>query len=317
MARRILCLSEARKEILVLTAPPLVRQWSRDQVDALIEAASSGKSVKIYLAHAPIIPTPVLAELRGAGVKVKAGARKWLSTLSRHEEIWIFDRVLALAGNYDLRRELKSFPAEGRLSVECLVKEEGAKAAARYFDHRWDGQPEGVSLIVRHKFFTFRGGKSSEREFFPCIVRARKEICLCLTDARISSGLYRGLSEALKRGVRVRIYANTYGIKNYRNRLICGRLLRQGAELRFTIGHLALESVCALVDGGWIYLGPLPGNPLRLLRAPVNAAVFFQDKDSVTELRSNLERHVGRGISYGNSASLLNSPGSSTSRTST
>lgn len=314
MARRIQHLQEARNEILVLSSPSLVRAWPQDQVDALAAAAQTGKKVKIYLSHAPLLPSQKLRELKDSGAEVRTGARKWYAGFLRQEEIWIFDRSLALAGNHGLSRELKTHPIEGLLSVQCLIREEGARAAARYFDHRWDGQPEGVSLIVRHKYFTFRGGRGSEREFYPSVARANKEICLCLTDARISSRLYRMLKEALGRGVRVRIYANSHGIKNFRHRMVCGRLLRLGAELRFTAGHLALDSVCALMDGSWIYLGPVPSGSLRLWRAPVSSSAFFLDKEGAMELRGKLERHVGRGISYGNSIGLLNSPAASVSR---
>ncbi|MGZ3693307.1 MAG: hypothetical protein ACXWQO_03825 [Bdellovibrionota bacterium] len=314
MVRKIQNITGAKREILVLTAPSFVRSWTEEQTSALTKAARSGIIVKIYLNHRPLLAIAQLNRLAAQGVQVRSGARRWLGMdSSTEDEIWIFDRESALGGNRDQCKELKAQPQSGRLSVECLFARAPAKTAAKYFDQRWEGQPEGVALVVRHKEFSFRGGKGAEKEFLVYASRARKEICLCLTDARISPRLYRSLLEALKRGVAVRVYANAFGIKNFRNRMMFGRLLRAGAVLRFTAGHQPLDSVCALFDQRSIYLGALPGTVRAWYRLP-RPVFFLHDPELATLLAGDLERQVSHQISREISIVSPGTPAASVSR---
>ncbi|MGE3261906.1 MAG: hypothetical protein AB7K68_09020 [Bacteriovoracia bacterium] len=305
MARKIQSISDAKREILVLTAPSFVRSWDPEQFETLLDAAKSGLSVKVYLNHKPLFPIRHLARMRACGIQVREGSRRWLGVdSSTEEEFWIFDRESALGGNRSQCRELEALPDPGRLSVECPLARAPAKTAARYFDHRWEGHPESVALVVRHKEFSFRGGKGAEKDFLVYASRARKEISLCLTDARISPRLCRSLLDAMKRGVKVRIYSNSFGMSRLRSRLLFGRLLRAGAVLRFTAEHRPLETECALFDQNSIYLGALPGSVRSWGRIP-RPVFFLHDKDLSATLSVNLEKQVGHQISSMNSKILL------------
>jgi phosphatidylserine/phosphatidylglycerophosphate/cardiolipin synthase-like enzyme len=308
MARKIQNIVGAKREILVLTAPSFVRSWTDEQTSALSLAAKSGITVKIFLNHRPLLAIARLKQLSDCGVEVRSASRRWLGTCSSTEdEIWIFDRECALGGNRDQSKELKDQPHSGRLSVECLFARAPAKTAAKYFDQRWEGHPEGTALVVRHQEFSFRGGKGAEKEFLVYASRARKEICLCLTDVRISPRLYRALLAALKRGVILRVYANSFGIKNIRNRIMFGSLLRAGAVLRFTAGHQPLDSSCALFDQTSIYLGALPGSVRSWFRTP-RPVFFLHDRELASSLAKDLERQVSHQISRENSGSLIKPP---------
>jgi phosphatidylserine/phosphatidylglycerophosphate/cardiolipin synthase-like enzyme len=304
MARKILAIFESKREILVLTSPQIVRLWSEEQTDALAGAAKAGLDVKIYLNQKALFPLARLSWLQSRGVKIRAGGRRLLGCdSSTEDEIFIFDREHALGGNRHLCKELRAQPEGGRLGIECPLPRAAAKTAARYFDHRWEGHPEGVALVVRHQEFFFRGGKGAEREFLLYASRAQKEITLCLTDARLSPVLCKSLHAALRRGVQVRLFSNSFGIRSLRSRVYLGRLLRAGAVLRLTAGHLPLASVCALVDGFSVYLGALPGSVRRVNRIP-RPVFFLHDRELASNLTRQLERQVGRQISRGNSVGL-------------
>lgn len=307
MARKIQNIAGANKEILVLTSPSFVKTWDEAQISALIEASEAGITVKIYLTYNSILPLFRLNRAKAAGIEVRAGSRRWLGADSdTDEEIWIFDREGALSQTRAECKELKTQPVSGRLSVECALARAPAKTAARYFDHRWEGHPEGVALVVRHKEYSFRGGKGAEKDFLVYAARARKEISVCLIDARISTTLNRALHAAIKRHVKVKIYANSYGLTNLRNRFLLGRLLRAGADLRFTAGHMPLDSVCATIDGHSTYLGALPGSVRGWRRVP-RPVFFLHDKELATALCAKLDRQVGNRISSENSKGLLTS----------
>lgn len=308
MARKIQAISESKREILVLTAPQILRLWSEELAHALAVAATAGITVKIYLNQKPLLPVARLQWLKSQGIEVRAGARRLLGCdSSTEDEIFIFDREHALGSNRHLCKELRQQPEAGRLSIECPLPKPAAKTAARYFDSRWENQPEGIALVVRHQEYFFRGGKGAEREFLLYASRASKEISLCLTDARISPVLFKALRSALRRGVRVRLFGNSFGIQSLRSRIYLGRLLRGGAVLRLTAGHLPLASVAAVVDEAYLYLGALPGSVRRVNRIP-RPVFLLHDRELAGAFTKQLERQVGRQISRGNSGALRAQP---------
>jgi phosphatidylserine/phosphatidylglycerophosphate/cardiolipin synthase-like enzyme len=293
LARKALLLQRSNSEVLVLTSAPLAESWSQPLVDALLSCAHRGLEVRVLLENGPAARGAHLTALAAAGVSIRQTPRKlsWaLRAFPVRAELWVIDREQALSVNQ--RTAAKAHTAR-ELHMECLMGVEAATGLGAYFDRRWESEVGAMNYTVRHKTYSFRSGRRAELEFFGCLPHARRDVTLCLPGGRLSRAVASALHLALSHGLTVNIFTNAdrddgQAIRRLR------RLAAAGASVKICGQRLSSEG--AVVDGRYVYLGPLPSSWHRWAEA--SCPVFVMDNTSLGgDLLQALERQVSVEVS--------------------
>jgi phosphatidylserine/phosphatidylglycerophosphate/cardiolipin synthase-like enzyme len=288
LARKALLLQRSNSEVLVLTSATLAESWSQPIADALMDCARRGVEVRVLLESGPAARGSRINDLAAAGVVVRQTPRKlsWaLRAFPVRAELWVIDRQQALSVNQ--RTPARAHSAR-ELHMECLMGVEAATGLGAYFDRRWESEASAMNYTVRHKTYAFRSGRRAELEFFGCLPHARRDVTLCLPGGRVSRAVASALHLALSHGLSVNIFTNADrddapAIRRLR------RLAAAGASVKICGQRLSSEG--AVVDGRYVYLGPLPSSWHRWAEA--SCPVFVMDNVSLGgDLLQALERQV-------------------------
>lgn len=286
MARKVTLLQDSQLEVLVLTSPSLLETWSPSLTEALALCAGRGLKVRVLVEAASPRPSARLTLLQNSGAEVRLAGKifPWsFRAMPVQGEMWIFDRTDVMAVN-----ERRALPRQGlTMAVECLMGPDVATGAATYFDMRWQSS-KAVIFSVRHKNYAFHSGREGPKEFFGCLISAKKEILIALPGSRVSKRVEEALHTALAGGIQVTAYVNAEredapALKRLR------RLAAAGAVLKICGNRLTSE--CALVDGTSAYMGSLPTSWNPLVRK--HPHVFLvQNRAICEEIFTALESQV-------------------------
>lgn len=290
LARKALLLQSCKSEVLVVTSISLAESWSPGVADGLAACARRGLDVRMLIESGAGTRSARIASLQAAGVRVRFAPPKrfsWaLNAFPVRAEVWVLDRRQVLTVNH---RSSPRATSARELQLECLMGEEAAVGLFTYFERRWESEAGALNYSTRHKTYAFRSGRRAELEFFGCLPHARRDVSLCLPGGRVSRAVASALHVALSHGLSVNIFTNADrddapALRRLR------RLSAAGATVKICGQRLSSEG--AVVDGRFVYLGPLPSSWHRWTDS--SCPVFVMDN---TRLGNDLLQALDRQVS--------------------
>lgn len=256
----------------------------RELGELLVRKAGAGVRVCILYDHFGSVMTPgsFWKDMRDAGIEIRASRPFRWNAMRRyiyrdHRKLIVIDGKVAYTGGLNIADEYRGYgllKSRKKGWRDTAVKVEGPAAASlfRIFDETWrfwKGPPleplspehsisyPGGPRVMPIFSSSARGRKKMRRLLHWCIRRATKQICLTTAYFTPSRRMLHILSEAVKRGVRVKLLLPSKSdvvAAQYAGRAFYAGLLKAGVEI-YLYQPAILHAKAYAFDGTFAIVG--------------------------------------------------------------